>query len=129
MYFHKIIDISPIPSTAGSYTFKIEELRQIGNHAQQNARHKILSLGTIKQVHKLRINRRKISNDHRKVYKQNGINHKDLTYVKIMNNNGTEVKTTRHMLLNIRSIKNKDQIVIPELETTKWKQQYLQRPR
>ena len=77
MCFHKIIDISPIPSTARSYTYTIEELRQIGNHAQQNARHKILPLGTIKQVCKLRINRRKILNGHRKVYKQNGMNHKN----------------------------------------------------
>ena len=56
--------------------FTTEQLRQIGNHAQQNASHKILQLGTIKQVCKLRINRRKISNSQIKVYKQKGINYK-----------------------------------------------------
>ena len=120
MCFYKSIDISPIPCTARWYAYTIKELRQIGNHAQQNAKHKMLPLHTIKQVHKLRINRRKISNGHRKVYKQNGINHKNLTYVKLMSNNGTEVKTTtRLMLLNARSIKNEDYIIIAELENNK----------
>ena len=73
MCFYKVIDISPIPSPARSYTYTIEELRQIDNHALQNATHKIIPPGTIKHVHKLRINRRKISNSHRKVYKHNGI--------------------------------------------------------
>ena len=120
MSSYKIIDIYSIPSTARSYTYTIDELRQIGNHAQHNARHKILPLGTVKQVHKLRINWRKISNSHRKVYKPNGINHKNLTYVKIMSNNGTGVKTTTWlMLLNARSIKNKDHIIIAEPENNK----------
>ena len=59
MCFYKSFDILPIPGTARLYMYTIEELRQIGNHTQQNARHKILPLGTIKQVHKLRINRNK----------------------------------------------------------------------
>ena len=83
MCFYEITDISPIPSTARYYMCTSEEPRQLGNHAQQNARHRILSLGTIKQVYKLRINKRKISNDHRKVYKQNGINHKKSNLCKI----------------------------------------------
>ena len=120
MCFYKKIDISPIPSTTRYFTFTTEKLRQIGNHAQQNAIHKILPLGTIKQVHKLKINRRKISNSHRKVYKQNGTNHKNLTCVRITNNNGTEATTTtRLMLLNARSTKNKDHIIIAELENHK----------
>ena len=49
--------------------YTTEVLRQMGSHAQQNARHKILPPGTVRQVCKLRINRRKISNGHRKVYK------------------------------------------------------------
>ena len=108
MCFYKILTSLPIPSTATSYLYTAEELREIGNHAQQNARHNILPLEAIKPVYKLRINKRKIFNGHRKVYKQNGINHKNLTYVRIMNNNGTEATTTvRLMLLNARSIKNK----------------------
>ena len=120
MCFYRIIDISPIPSRARSYIYAIEELREIGNHALQNARHKTLSPGTTKQVCKLRINRIKIWNSHRKVYKQNEINHKNLTYVKITNNNGTSVKTTtRLILLNARSIKKKNHIIIAELENNK----------
>ena len=119
MCFYKIIDISSIPSTARYYMYTTEELRQIGNHAQQNARHKILPLGTIKQVCKLTIYRRITSNGPRKVYKQNGINHKNLIYARIKNNNGTEATTTRLKLLNVRSIKNKDHIIIAELENYK----------
>ena len=48
MCFYKIIDISPVPSTARYYMYTTEELRQVGNQSQPNARHKILPPGTIK---------------------------------------------------------------------------------
>ena len=34
----------PIPITARYYVYTVEELGQIGNHAQQKARHKVLPL-------------------------------------------------------------------------------------
>ena len=77
-------------------------------------------MGKIRQVCKLSINRRKKSNSQGKAYKQNGINHKNLTYVRIMNNNGTKDTTTaRLMLLNARSIKNMDHIIMADIENHK----------
>ena len=65
MCFYKIIDILLIQSTARSYIYTIEELEHIANQAQQNVTCKILPPCTIKQVHKLKINRKNIKWTHK----------------------------------------------------------------
>ena len=119
MCFANLIFMSPtigVPrSHTRTYAYSSMVLRQIQNLINHGKCHKILPPGALKIIRELRINHRKVNISSCRNY-INSINTNNLTYLKIQDQSGSEATTmTRLTTLNVRSIKNKDHLVINEL--------------
>ena len=108
--------ISAPRSTKGSHTSSSIELRQLQGKVTHDNRLKILAPGAVKFIRDLRINRKLIKTS-TMTRPRNQLNMDKLINMTMTNKISNETTPrTRIVTLNARSVKNKDQAIIEELD-------------